>query len=268
MQYFASAVLAPAARSGEALRAVKKPQTSSPIDLRLRVVALALEPGLTLARLSGLSLDDLQALVATGYFRQFRARGLSLRGTARAMDKSVRTVATLSQKAGADGTLSPLGARIAWRRKLLARVAEAGAIERKKLVATVRGEPRAEVDAEIQQLLDEGVLAASQGSIAVAVKYLRMIDQDVDARLDSLRHFLDAVTQTIHQRFFGDDALALARVLTFRADIARLTALRDETYAKLRDGVIAADNEAGAEARGATVAFCISESPTPLTGWR
>lgn len=248
--------------------AVAKPQTASPIDLRLRVVALALEPGLTLARLSGLSLDDLQELVATGYFRQWRARGLSLRGTARAMQKSVRTVATLSQKAGTAGALSPLGKRIAWRRKLLARVAEARAIDRKKLIAIVRGEPRAEVDAEVQQLLDEGLLALSQGVIVLAVKQVRLLDQDLDARLDSLRHFLDAVTQTVHQRFFGDDAIALARVLTFRADAARLAELRDKTYAALRDGVVAADGEASAEARGATVAFCIGETPTPVTGWR
>lgn len=245
-----------------------KPQPASPIDLRLRVVALALEPGLTLARLSGLSLDDLQSLVATGYFRQWRARGLSLRGTARAMHKSLRTVATLSQKAGAEGTLSPLGKRIAWRRKLLARVAEVGAIERKKLIAIVRGEPRAEVDAEVQQLLDEGVLALSRDSIVLAVKHLRLLDQDLDARLDSLRHFLDAVTQTIHQRFLGDDAIALARVLTFRADTAHLIELRDKTYAALRDGVVAADGAASTEAHSATVAFCISETPTPVTGWR
>lgn len=247
---------------------MKPAQAASPVDLRLRVVALALEPGLTLARLSGLSLDDLQSLVATGYFRQWRARGLSLRGTARVMHKSLRTVATLSQKAGAEGTLSPLGKRIGWRRKLLARVAESGKIDRKKLIAIIRGEPRAEVDAEVQQLLDEGLLAVARDSIVLAVKHVRVLDSDIDARLDSLRHFLDAVTQTVHQRFFGDDALALARVLTFRADLARLVELRDTSYAALRDRVVAADTDAGREARGATVAFCISETPTPLSGWR
>lgn len=247
---------------------VKRQSSSSPVDLRLRVVALALEPGLTLARLSGLSLDDLQSLVATGYFRQWRARGLSLRGTARAMHKSLRTVATLSQKAGAEGTLSPLGKRIEWRRKLLARVAAAGAIERKKLASVVRGEPRAEVEAEVQQLLDEGLLTTARESVVLNVRYLRQLDTDLDARLDSLRHFLEAITQTVHQRFFGDDALAFARVLTFRADLARLTKLRDGIYGALRDDVVAADAEAGAEGRGATVAFCISETPSPLSGWR
>jgi hypothetical protein len=245
-----------------------EPSPASPIDLRLRVVALSLEPGLTLARLSGLSLDDLQSLVSTGYFRQFRARGLSLRGTARAMHKSVRTVATLSRKAGAEGTLSALGKRIAWRRKLLARLAEVGQLERKKLAGSVRGEPRAEVDAEIQQLLDEGVLTLAGGSLALAVKYLGLVDKDVDARLDSLRHLLDGVTQTIHQRFFGDDSIALARVLTFRADLEQLIALRDRAYAALRNDVVAADAAASSEARSATVAFCISEAPTALTGWR
>src|SRR5262245_18869748 len=111
----------------------------SPIDLRLRMVALALEPGLTLARLSALPLDDLQALVATGYFRQWRARGLSLRGIARVLHKSLRTVATLSSEAGGDAEQLPAGERITLRRKLAARVAAHGPTGRAALAAAIRG---------------------------------------------------------------------------------------------------------------------------------
>lgn len=237
--------------------------TLSPIDLRLRVVALALEPGLALARLSGLSLDDLQSMVATGYFRQWRARGLSLRGIAWRLHKSLRTTATLSKKAGNTDALTPLGKRIAWRRKLAARVADAGAVPRKKLAAVIRGEPRKEVELEIEQLLEEGVLALSGSDVKLAVHYFGLLDADVEVRLDSLRHFLDAVTQAVFQRFFAGDpsSLSLARVLSFRADAKQLAKLRDSAYASIRDGVLHADAEAGPDACNASLAFCISETP-------
>lgn len=245
----------------------KPPAALSPIDLRLRVIALALEPGLTLARLSGLPLDDLQALVATGYFRQWRARGLSLRGIAARLHKSLRTVATLSARAGADGTLTALSKRIGWRRKLVARVAEAGRYDRRQLAAIIRGERRAEVEREIAQLVEEGILAEQADSVSVAVQYLSLVDDNVEARLDSLRHFLDAATHVIFQRFVAGDgsAVALARVLSFRAERDDLVALRDHAYAAIRDRVVAADAQAGATARAASVAFCVSEIPAPLT---
>jgi hypothetical protein len=219
-----------------------------------------------LARLSGLPLDDLQALVATGYFRQWRARGLSLRGIGARLHKSLRTTATLSAKAGADGALTALSKRIGWRRKLVARVAELGSCERRQLGGVVRGERRAEVERELDQLVEEGVLTEQDGSLAVAVQYLSLLGDNVDARLDSLRHFLDATTHVIYQRFFAPDAaaVALARVLSFRAEQGDLSALRDEAYAALRDRVVAVDARAGADARAASIAFCVSEVPASL----
>jgi hypothetical protein len=224
----------------------RSPDPLSPIDLRLRLIALALEPGLTLARLSALPLDDLQVLVATGYFRQWRARGLSLRGIARVLHRSLRTVATLSRKAGGDAALLPAGERITVRRKLAARVAARGPIGRSALAASVRGVRRAEVEAEIAQLIDEGVFAQRHGRVALATQFLDLVGEDVERRLDSLRHFLEAVTHVIYQRLVAADAraVAMARVLTFRAGPADAAALRDDQYAALRDAVVAADARA------------------------
>lgn len=240
-----------------------RPDPLSPIDLRLRLIALALEPGLTLARLSALPLDDLQVLVATGYFRQWRARGLSLRGIARVLHRSLRTVATLSRKAGGDASLLPAGERITLRRKLAARVAARGPIGRSALAASLRGVRRAEVEAEIAQLIDEGVFAQHRGQVALATQFLDLVGEDVERRLDSLRHFLEAVTQVIYQRFVTADprAVAMARVLSFRAGPADVAALRDQHYATLRDAVVAADARAGDDAREVSIAYCISETP-------
>lgn len=71
----------------------------SPIDLRLQVVAIALDPALTLARIMALPLDDLQRLVATSYYREARRRKLTHSAIARRFKKSVRTIATLAREA-------------------------------------------------------------------------------------------------------------------------------------------------------------------------
>jgi hypothetical protein len=240
-----------------------RPPALSPIDLRLRLIALALEPGLTLARQCALPLDDLQTLVATGYFRQWRTRGLSLRGIARVLHKSLRTVATLSSKTSDEAALRDAGERITLRRKLAAKVAERGSSERTALAASFRGIRRAAVDAEIAQLLDEGVFASDGRSISLATQYLDLVGEDVERRLDSLRHFLESVTQVIYQRFVAADpnVVAMARVLTFRADADSLARLRDAQYAALREAVVTTDAHAGEGAREASIAYCISEAP-------
>jgi hypothetical protein len=172
-------------------------------------------------------------------------------------------VATLSGKASEEGTLRDAGERVTLRRKLAARIAGRGPSERSALSASIRGVPRAEVDAEIGQLIDEGVFAHERGKIALATQFLDLVGEDVERRMDSLRHFLEAVTQVIYQRFVAADphAVALARVLSFRANPADLAELRDLPYRALRDAVVAADARAGDDAREVSIAYCISETP-------
>jgi hypothetical protein len=142
-------------------------------------------------------------------------------------------------------------------------VAERGPSERSTLAGAFRGIRRKDVDAEIAQLLDEGVFASDEDTIALATQYLGLVGEDVERRLDSLRHFLESVTQVIYQRFVAadSDAIALARVLSFRADPDELARLRDTQYAALRDAVVALDARARDGAREASIAFCISEAP-------
>ena len=84
--------------------------------------------------------------------------------------------------------------------------------------------------------------------------------------IDSVRHFLDAVTQVIYRRFWaeGSDAEAFARVLSFRADRQLLAHLRERQYEALRTAVIEADHNAGESAVNASVAVCFVERAAAL----
>ena len=54
---------------------MKRAKGASPVDVRLRVVALMLEPALALAHSMALPMRDLVDVVEQGYYREARGRG-------------------------------------------------------------------------------------------------------------------------------------------------------------------------------------------------
>lgn len=257
----------------------------SPIDVRLQVVALALEPGLALARLASLPLDDLQRLVAAGYFRDARARGWSFRAIAKRFDKSLRTVTNLSNLANEHGVPLESSQRLGWRRQLVHAVAARpeGLTERALFAAVP--EASAEVLAEeLAELIEEGILereteegaARIEGDgarVRVVARHFDLVQDELGPRLESFRHFLRAVAAVAYRRFFvrDDEAEAFARVLSFSSSRAELAALRERSYAVLRDAAFAADAavaDADAhDAHQAVAVFAVAEEPTD-PAWR
>ncbi len=237
----------------------------SPIDVRLRVIGLALEPALVLARIAGLSLDDMQALVATGYFREMRARGHSLRAIARRLGKSLRTVATLSKQASEQGRIAQLGERMTLQRKLVAHIARSDGATRAHLPRAMSGASSEAVQDALAQLIEDGIIVESEGKVRVVAHLLMLTGSTVDQRLDSVRHFLDACTQTLYQRFFAPDAedKAFARVLSFSAMPSDLTRLGVDHYETLKDKIVEADAraEGASHAINAAVVFGFVRSP-------
>lgn len=245
---------------------MSKPVRVSPVDVRLRVVAIALEPALTLARIAALPLDDLQRLVTAGYFREARARGMSFRTIARRFDKSLRTITNMSRLANEQGLPLRTSDRITWRRRLVELAASRDGVSRDELLRAVPEADDEVLAEELDQLLGEGIL---EGDVVVrpAGRHLDMVQDELAARLDSVRHFLRSVTATVYRRFFvvDPDAEAFARVLQFTARRERLRALRSQTYETLREGAFEADAEGG-DAH-AMVAFCVVEAPED-PAWR
>jgi DNA-binding MarR family transcriptional regulator len=246
----------------------------SPVDVRLRVVAIALEPALVLARIAAIPLDDVQRLVAAGYFREARARGHSFRAIARRAGKSLRTVTNLAKLASEQGALLETSQRLTWRRQIVVRVGEKGTagLARRALEEAIPDAPEDVLEEEIAQLVSEGILSEDGGRLRAVARHLDMVQEQLAPRLESLRHFLRAVAGVAYRRFFVVDAEAeaFARVLSFSADRESLASLRSETYASLREKVFSLDaREGGAEDDKvqAMVAFAVVEEPTD-PAWR
>jgi transposase-like protein len=278
----------------------------SPIDVRLQVVALALEPGLALARLASLPLDDLQRLVAAGYFRDARARGWSFRAIAKRFDKSLRTVTNLSNLSNEHGVPLESSQRLGWRRQLVHAVAARpeGLTERALFAAVPEASAEALAE-ELAELIEEGILeravredahgdarggetrvGEAQGGetrageargrddarVRVVARHFDLVQDELGPRLESFRHFLRGVAAVAYRRFFvrDDEAEAFARVLSFSSSRAELVALRERSYAVLRDAAFAADAAADADtddAHQAVAVFAVAEEPTD-PAWR
>lgn len=241
----------------------------SPIDVRLRVIALALEPGLVLARIAGLSLDDVQALTATGYFREMRSRGYSLRAIARRFSKSLRTVATLSKQASEQGSFAQLGERMTVQRKLVAHIARHAGATRSHLPRALGTTDTEAVHQATEQLIEDGIVIDESGKLRVVASLLMLTGSTLDQRLDSVRHFLDACTQTLHQRFFvaGSDDNAFARVLSFTATPEDLRRLGAEHYEALKNDVVEADARASSATDAVQAAMVFGYVRSPGAWW-
>jgi hypothetical protein len=155
------------------------------------------------------------------------------------------------------------------------------------LFATV---PEASVEAlaeELAELIEEGILerdardddarggGAARGDearVRVVARHFDLVQDELGPRLESFRHFLRAVAAVAYRRFFvrDDEAEAFARVLSFSSSRAELVALRERSYAVLRDAAFAADAAADADAHDthqAVAVFAVAEEPTD-PAWR
>jgi len=231
-----------------------------------------LEPPLVLARILALPVDDLQQLVSIGYFRELRFRGMSLRLIASRLKKSLRTVATLSRMQAERGPLLGTSRRIGWRRRIVQSLADDGPETIDELAAELPEVGGGDLRAEVEELVAQGILARGEdGVLSVDTAHFSLVRDDLEHRLDSLRHFLAAVTHVVYRRFFSADrsAEAFARVMTFQVSRAELQAIREATYAALELAVHEADARAATDvdAVQASVAMCFAEMPTD-PAWR
>ena len=218
---------------------------------------------MTLARIIGLDLDELQELVGQQYFREHRLRGASLRAISRRIGKSLRTVATLSKKAQATGPLLDESHRLGWQRQVVL-AASKTSLDLAAVRNLTTGIEEGDLELELEAMVDSGLLERDEyGHVRTAVRHVSFARDDVEARLESLRHFLSAVGHVLYRRFirFENDAEAFARVLSFPVAPERLRALREAYYSDLRDAVASADAEAEATDPPGSVLFVAVSAP-------
>lgn len=237
------------------------PWVRTSLDLRLRVFLLTLEPALQLARALSLSLDDVEDAVRGSYVQLHKDRGLSLEQIARRVGTSRRTIATLSKEAQSSRAPLEHSQRIGLRRELIRLLSRAPGIA----VDDARAELRAKKEAfhdELGVLIDEGAIESRDGKLELTRAWSSFEGANEAERLDSLRHFLRTVGETVRRRFFADatDDDAFARVLTFSATAEDLGAIRKGTYELLcREAVRADEASRQSSATEASVAFCVTK---------
>ena len=235
-------------------------------DKRLRVVSVALEPALVLARALAIPLDDLLTAVSVGYFRVHHDRGLSFTTIARRLGKSRRTIAnlaSLSKTHGGDAE-SEL---ISLRRRIIERLASEGVVDEQKFTRRWARSLGQHLNEELEVLIATGVIERTRGQLRVAAPFLSLVGPDLEQRLASLQQFMLAVAHGIYQRFFGSPSQteSFARVLSFRASRARLRGITNDCYRDLREAVLLADREVEREpeqGRSCALVLLATEEPT------
>ncbi|MCA9612688.1 MAG: hypothetical protein H6722_10660 [Sandaracinus sp.] len=232
---------------------------TSPLEMRLRVLALLAEPMLEIARASALRLDDLRELVATEYFELLRRRGASWTQIAQRLGKSRRTIAELARRSADQESLREPSERLEVRRRIVRALAE-GASTPEALSRRVGSPFLAD---ELEALREAGIVAGDATRPELAAELLDLVGPDLEARLASLQQFLETVADVIYARFVRPrpDRLAFARVWSFSAAPEALAQVIDEVYALIDQRVAELDAAAPEGARPANVSFVAVEPP-------
>ncbi len=241
----------------------------SALNAKLAVLEAVLEPALTLARALDLSLDDLQKMVATSYYRQYRTRGLSQQATARRLGKSIRTIYGLAKESSEGRHVLEESQRLSWQREIV-RIVGSGVEQEAELFRKMRFIKKRDLDETLANLIEQGIIIKEAERLLIAPIEVSMMAEDWDHRIQSLRHFLNAVGQVVYQRFFRlRPGPGFARVLSFQGARDAVEELGSAQYAAMKSAVVQTDEEAknAPERRQLSLAFCVVERPSDPV-WR
>lgn len=230
------------------------------LSRRLRVLAVAFLPGLRLARIAGMTLDDVIELVTLAYFEEHHQAGLSWTALERRLGRSRRTIASLSKRFAESGFAIDGSGLFRQQRSIVERLAH-GPTSRATLQETLP--PANLLDEALQALCDAGVVEADGDTYRLATSFVDQVGETFEERLDGLRHFMETVAQIAHQRFFTDESQeALARTVGFSSSSAQRTALGHVLLENIITAVTAVDGESSDEPRDETaVIFSILPRP-------
>ena len=237
---------------------------SQNVDSRVRIVAALLEPALALSRIARLSLDDVLELATVGYFRELQNRGLSWPAIGDRLGRSRRFVANVAKRARSQGIVGD-SPRLALRRRLLTALAREGATDLPTLSEYLPDADENALRVEVEQLHSDGLLQFDGEAYMVDAAWFDGTGPEMEARYDSLRHFLAAVSNVVYRRFFTPQskAEAFARILSFSVRPDDLAQIRERLYQQLLEAAIEADKlaEADLESVEASVALLVVETP-------
>ncbi len=221
------------------------------LNRRLRVLALAFLPGLRLARIAGMTLDDVIELVTLAYFEEHQQAGLSWTALERRLGRSRRTIASLSKRFSESGFAIDGSEIFKTQRDIVEALAERD-LTRGELKKRLSAHEH--FDAALEALIDASLVTKTSQAIQLNASLVDQVGESFEERLDGLRHFMETVAQAAHQRFFAQSAQeAIARTVGFLSSGAQRTALGHVLLENIITAVTAVDADAGAAEREETV---------------
>ena len=236
------------------------------LDLRLRVFVLMLEPVAKIAHAMNLSLDDVEACAQAVYVKLLRDRGLSLEQIARKSGRSRRNIVSIVQLA--NNVHEPLlqSERIGDERSVVSWISNNPGQARDQLLKAFPSRQQGDILDAVTRLLEANIVEDLEGNLKLTETWIHFEGESEERKLDSLRHFLSGITQTIHDRFLKrpPEESAFARVLTFRAKESALISLQEEIYRILTKQVteIDADADDDTSSVSAQTIFAVAKSPS------
>ncbi len=241
----------------------------SPMDLRLRVIGVMLEPALTLACIMRLPLADVTQLVRTTYVRIGKSRGLSVRALAKRYGVAPNTIQSISNVLRDHELPDRFGAAVTRRRSIVAHLTSHPRSTRAAVHGLHPESTASEMDEALEHLVDEGMIHVDEDKVRLAKTHLCIARDDAEHRLDSLRQMAETFCKVVYRRFFHPpvDGEAYGRVFTFACIPEELVGLREETYLRMSQAIRAADARATSGDEGASASAMlvyVQEPEDPL----
>lgn len=221
---------------------------------------MAFLPGVRLARIAGMTLDDVLELVTLAYFDEHQQAGLSWTALERRLARSRRTIASLSKRFSESGFAIDGSELFKTQRDLVEHLANAP-LSRDALKEQFGSSEH--LDAALDTLVDASILEEETGMVRLSASFVDQVGQSFEERIDGLRHFMETVAQIAHQRFFAPSGEeALARTVDFSSSATQRTALGHILLENILTAVTAVDAEPSEGARDET-ALIFSILPRP-----
>lgn len=224
----------------------------SPMDLRLKVVGVMMEPALTLAGILRLPLADVTQLVRTTYVRIGKRRGASVRALAKRFGVAPNTIQAIANVLRDHDLPDQFGAAVTRRRIIVQHLSEQPESSAEIVRTLDPSSSPDEMDEALDQLRQDGMVHVEEEAIGLAKQHLSIARGDPLHRLDSLRQMTETFCKVVYRRFFNppNPGEAYGRVFTFACAPEDLVAIREDTYLRLSSAVRAADERATAKGNG------------------
>ena len=216
-----------------------------------RVAYAMLLPAVRVARVLDLPLRAMGDWLHMAYFHELKRSGYKMRESADLLGVSMRKVALLSKRLKENFLRADAEAGLPRRVEF---VLWSGPQSRARIQQAFPAVERAEVNAAIAQLIDEGRITqrrkGTRWVYEVSARESRLIRNDWSARLDALNNLLGNVCHAAFGRLFRDEANAFVRTVSFRIrkrDVAKLRALYNDVIWKQLSQLEAAAADADEE---------------------